>query len=101
MPPNKKIRLESGPKLGKLKNDGESDIPSEFEIATSASPSSLEDSTVTSTISVASASSSSLSWDEARRRRIAIIEVYKHMGEPAMKIGGGSKGNYINLGSRV
>ena len=58
MPPNKKIRLESGPKQGKLKNDGESDIPSEFEIALSARPSSLEDSTVTSTISVPSASSS-------------------------------------------
>ena len=68
------------------KNDS-GEIPREIEKEPSASPSSLEDST--SAISVASASSSSLSWYEARRRRIAIIEVYEHMGDPPMETWGG------------
>ena len=84
MSPNKKIRLNQYQKQAKLKNDEESDIPSEVQNAPSVSPSSLEDFTVASILSVSSASSSSLSWDKARRRRIAILEVYKHMGEPAM-----------------
>ena len=98
MSPNKKIRLNQYQKQAKLKNDEESDIPSEVQNAPSVSPSSLEDSTVASILSVSSASSSSLSWDEARRRRIAILEVYKHMGEPAMETWGGQKGIISTLG---
>ena len=81
------------------KND---EIPKEIRPAAGSvvSPSSLEDSTAASTNSAASASSSSLSWDEARRRRIAIIEVYKHMGEPAQETWYGRKGVISTL-SRV
>ena len=65
------------------------------------SPSSLGDdsnSTITSSTAACSSSSGSRkSWEEEKKLRIAILQVYKHMGEPPTETWSGRNGTIATL----